>query len=64
MAPKDKAAEATQEPTTPLTIFEAMTAILADIGPIAKNKDNTEQGYKFRGVDAAMDALNPLMAKY
>jgi hypothetical protein len=56
----------TQEspPETPLTIHQAMCAIISDIGPISKSKVNTEQNYKFRGIDAAMDALNPLMAKY
>lgn len=62
MAPKDKAAEAEVPP--PLTIYAAMTKILAEIGPISKNKKNDEQGYFFRGVDAAMDALNPLLGKY
>lgn len=47
-----------------MTIFEAMTAIVKDLGPIAKDKRNTEQNYQFRGIDAAMDALNPLLAKY
>lgn len=51
-------------PETPLTIFEAMTAIVKDLGPVAKDKRNTEQNYQFRGIDAAMDALNPLLAKY
>ena len=48
----------------PLTIFQAMNAIMTDLGPISKSKSNTEQWYKFRGIDAAMDALNPLLAKY
>jgi len=51
-------------PKETLTIFEAMTAIIQDLGPIAKSKRNTEQNYQFRGIDAAMDALNPLLAKY
>jgi hypothetical protein len=40
----------TPESTTqkPLTIFEAMTAIVSDLGPIAKDKRNTEQNYQFR----------------
>lgn len=48
----------------PLTIYEAMNSIMTDLGPISKSKVNTEQNYKFRGIDAAMDALNPLLAKY
>lgn len=47
-----------------MTIFEAMTAIVKDLWPIAKSKRNAEQNYQFRGIDAAMDALNPLLAKY
>lgn len=64
MAPKDKPAEGAKESTPPLTIFQAMNAIMTDLGPISKSKENTEQNYKFRGVDAAMDALNPLMSKH
>jgi len=52
------------ESQAPLTIFEAMTAIVRDLGPVAKSKRNTEQNYEFRWIDAAMDALNPLLAKY
>lgn len=51
-------------PEAPLNIHQAMNKIMLEIGPIAKNKENTEQKYKFRGIDAAMDALNPLMGKY
>lgn len=51
-------------PEAPLTIFQAMNAIMTDLGPISKSKVNTEQNYKFRGIDAAMDALNPLLAKH
>ena len=52
------------EPEKVLTIFQAMTSIVKDLGPIAKSKRNEEQNYQFRGIDAAMDALNPLLAKY
>lgn len=51
-------------PEAPLTIFQAMAKIVNDLGPVAKDKRNTEQNYQFRGIDAAMDALNPLLAKY
>lgn len=64
MAPKDKAESPPAEPEKILNIHQAMNKIMLDIGPIAKNKENTEQKYKFRGIDAAMDALNPLMGKY
>ena len=63
MAQKDKAESQAIEPEI-YNIHQAMNRIMLEIGPISKSKKNTEQWYQFRGVDAAMDALNPLMAKY
>lgn len=64
MTKKEPAEGSTPQEAPPLNIHQAMAHILAEIGPIAKKKENLEQGYRFRGIDAAMDALNPLMAKY
>lgn len=46
-------------------IYEAISNVMAEVGAITKNK-RTEQGnkYFYRGVDDAMNALNPVMAKH
>ena len=45
-------------------IFEAINAIMADIGAIGKNSKNTQQGFMYRGIDAVMNALNPALIKH
>jgi len=42
-------------------VYEAIGSIMAAIEPIAKNKKNTSQGYKFRGVDDVYAVLNPML---
>lgn len=44
-------------------IYGAITNAMGKIDAIAKGKKNTEQGYNFRGVDEAMNALNPVLAE-
>jgi hypothetical protein len=50
-------------PTTP-KIFAAVNAVMKEIGPIAKDRKNTQQGYSFRGVDDLMNAISPVLSKY
>ena len=45
-------------------IHAAMGNILKDCVPIAKDRQNKAQKFKYRGIDDAYIALNPLMAKY
>jgi hypothetical protein len=45
-------------------IHDAMAAILAEVTPIAKEKQNTEQRYKFRGIDQVAEMIHPLLAKH
>lgn len=49
--------------TTPL-IFERMHAVLAALPAIGKEQENVQQGFKFRGIDDVMNALNPLLTKH
>jgi len=42
-------------------IHEALLAIMTGIDPIAKDKQNVQQGYKFRGVEAVYGVLNPML---
>ena len=48
----------------PLDIYGAINAVMKEIGPISKDRQNTQQNYKFRGIDDAMNAFQPLFAKY
>jgi hypothetical protein len=49
--------------TTP-TIHQAMGAILSEIGPIAKERHNEQQGFVFRGIDEVMNAFHPVLARH
>jgi len=48
------------------TIFKALTAVQADLAAhgIAKADTNTFDNYKFRGIDAVLNALAPLLSKH
>lgn len=46
-----------------MNIFESINAVMKDCGYIAKSEKNPQQGYKFRGIDAVMNALNPALIK-
>ena len=37
---------------------------MSEIGAIGKNDKNTQQGFKYRGIDAVMNALAPALQKY
>jgi len=45
-------------------IYKVLSEIMAEIGPIAKGKQNQQQGYKFRGIDDVYNHLQPLLAKH
>lgn len=44
-------------------IYSALCSAMAEIGAIGKNDRNTQQGYKFRGIDAVYNALQPVLIK-
>lgn len=48
---------------TPL-IFDAINKVMQEVGAIGKDSKNQQQGFKYRGIDAVMNALNPVMVKY
>lgn len=50
----------------PLTtnIFGTISAVMEDCGFVAKDSTNPTQKYKYRGIDAVMNALNPAMRKH
>ena len=47
-----------------MKIYQAITAAMKDIDAIGKNKKNLQQGYSFRGIDDAYNALHGILAKH
>lgn len=45
------------------TIYEQINKVMAEVGAVGKNETNQIQKYKFRGIDAVMNALHPAMVK-
>lgn len=45
-------------------IFQKMTAAMADIGAVSKYQTNRQQHFCYRGIDDAMNALYPVLAKH
>lgn len=45
-------------------IVQRMCAIQSEVGYISKDSVNQEQHYRFRGIDAFMNALHPLLPKH
>lgn len=46
-----------------MRIYEAINQVMKDCGFIGKDSINPQQKYKFRGIDAVMNALNPALIK-
>ena len=46
-----------------MNIYKAMASVMEDCGYVAKNDKNEQQRYKYRGIDAVMNALNPALRK-
>lgn len=47
-----------------MNIYQAITAAMADIEPIAKGRVNKEQRFNFRGIDEIMNELQPVLKKH
>jgi hypothetical protein len=50
--------------TTALPIAQAMSAIMKEVGAIAKKDKNTSQGFNFRGIDSVVNAVSPALQKF
>lgn len=44
-------------------IYRAIAGVIADVGSVAKDKINRQQGFKYRSVDDVFNALHPALAK-
>lgn len=47
-----------------MEIYSAILNVMSDVGAIGKDKKNAQQGFKYRGVDDVMNALQPAMVKH
>ena len=47
-----------------MNIYETIAAVMGEIGAVGKDSTNAQQGFKFRGIDAVMNAINPALVKY
>lgn len=45
-------------------IYGLLAKVAGDIGAVGKTGQNKQQGYKFRGVEAIMNALHPVLVKH
>lgn len=53
----------TQSPSAPL-IHSRMIAIMRETDAIGKDSKNQQQGFKFRGIDAVMNAMHPVFSRH
>lgn len=44
-------------------IYGALCAAMSEVGAISKDDRNTQQNFKYRGIDAVMNALQPVLIK-
>lgn len=45
-------------------IYSAICGVMEDVGYVGKDSKNKQQGFRYRGIDAVMNALNPAMIKH
>lgn len=45
-------------------IYAAVCGVMEDVGAVGKGDYNKTQGFKYRSIDAVMNALNPVMIKH
>lgn len=45
-------------------IFTLIPKIMGDLGSIGKDKSNTHQGYKFRGIEDMYNNIHPVLVKH
>lgn len=45
-------------------IYEAIAGVMQDVGAVGKDAENTFDKYKYRSIDAVMNAMHPAMVKH
>lgn len=48
----------------PTTVVESLSRVMNEVQAISKDQRNTEQGYNFRGVDAVVNVVGPILRKH
>lgn len=46
------------------TVVQALSLVMEDVRKVGKDSRNTDQNYKFRGIDAVMNAVGPALRKF
>lgn len=46
-----------------MNIYESIAKIMNEVIPIAKDKQNTQQNFKYRGIEEIMNVMHPILAK-
>lgn len=41
------------------SVYQALSAVMADVQSVGKDQKNQQQGYQFRGIDAVINAVGP-----
>lgn len=60
---KEEVTDVVEEVESSGLIYSAISKTMKDIGIVGKADTNKQQGFKYRGIDAVMNALNPAMIK-
>lgn len=47
-----------------MNVIQALSAVMNDVGAVAKSQRNREQNYNFRGIDDVYNAVHNAMARY
>jgi len=47
-----------------VTVVQALSAVMADVGAVGKGDTNRSQGWSFRGVDSVVNAVSPALRKH
>jgi len=47
-----------------MSVYEAINAVMDDVRAVGKNDRNEQQRFNFRGIDAVVNALSPVMRKH
>ena len=46
-----------------MNIYESISKCMEEIGAVSKDAVNKQQGFKYRGIDAVMNAINPALVQ-
>jgi hypothetical protein len=47
-----------------MNVNEALAAVMADVQAVGKSDRNTHQGFAFRGIDAVLNAVGPVLRRH